>query len=170
MNTIELVNALKNNNVTKKHFKGVFPCDKLPQQVKKPACIIANTDPSYKSGTHWVAFYFPRKGPAEFYDSFGNYPFNIFFQAFLLRNAKSFINNRKRLQSPFSSTCGHYCCVYLYSRCKGKELWSFLKQFSSLNLKGNDAKIMDLYRKVYKRNSQRGGVYCNQICKAEIKI
>lgn len=170
MNTIELVHALRNNATTKKFFKGVFPCDHLPRIIRKPACVIANTDPANKRGTHWVAFYFPSKGPAEYFDSFGNYPSNKFFRRFLHANSKLFVNNKKRLQSAFSSTCGHYCSVFLYSRCKGKSLKRFLRRFSLKEFGENDDKIINLYQQLFLMgSSQSGGVYCNQNCKAQVE-
>ncbi len=48
-----------NDPVTSKMFCGVFPSNKLPQTVIKYPCrFVANTNPSDKPGTHWVAFYF----------------------------------------------------------------------------------------------------------------
>lgn len=164
MNTIEIAHLLKSHHITNKFFKGVFPCNQLPRKIKKPACIIANTDPAHKSGTHWVAFYFPRKGPAEYFDSYGKYPNNSFFQKFLLTNSNMFVCNKQRLQGTLSQVCGHYCCVYLYFRCKGQSLKKFLKQFSLKNYELNDKEIMNLYCKIYLKN---GGIYCNQSCTKE---
>ena len=47
--------------------------------------MVANTDPSSKPGTHWVAFYFPSKGKGEFFDSYGHPPiyYNNSFKNFL---------------------------------------------------------------------------------------
>ena len=70
MNTIEL------NDILKKHidnFIGVFPSDKIPKiPRRRPVSLICNTDPSSKSGKHWVAFYFPNddSAPIEFFDSY----------------------------------------------------------------------------------------------------
>ena len=38
---------------------------------KNPAIIIANTDPSAKSGSHWILFYFDNNGNVEYFDSLG---------------------------------------------------------------------------------------------------
>lgn len=176
MNTVELVRSFRGNDVTKKNFQGVFPCNHLPEKVFKPAFIVANTDPSNKPGTHWVAFYFPKKGPAEYFDSFGRRPYNRYFLRFLQRNSSSFISNTKRLQGDQSVTCGHYCCVYIYQRCKGKPMRDFLKRFSpTANFDINDGKIVNMYshyyaRQINSRPSQYGGLFvCNQICKPRKK-
>jgi hypothetical protein len=39
-----------------------------------PACLVVNTDPSYKEGEHWLGMYFDRYKKCYFFDSFGNMP------------------------------------------------------------------------------------------------
>lgn len=177
MNTIDLVKCLNNSPTTKHYFKGVFPCNHLPVKILKPGFVIANTDVASKSGTHWVSFYFPKKGPAEYFDSFGVSPvFNKHFLKFLQQNCSSYITNTKRLQGDFSTTCGHYCCVYSYYRCNGKHMKDFVKKFSKKNFNMNDNKIINMYMKCFDSNFkkktkfQHGGVIiCNQTCKSKIK-
>lgn len=186
MNTFDLVRSLRGNDVTEKKFRGVFPCNHLPEKILKPAFIVANTDPSNKPGTHWVAFYFPKKGPAEYFDSFGRRPYNKHFLRFLQRNSTSFISNTKQLQGDQSVTCGHYCCVYIYQRCKGKPMKEFLRRFSKNNFDINDNKIVNMYSRYYadnnnnndgddvkrtrSRSPQFGGLFvCNQTCQPRKK-
>ena len=39
-------------------FMGVFSSDTLPTNIKKrPAIIVANTDPSDRGGEHWICIY-----------------------------------------------------------------------------------------------------------------
>ena len=67
MNTIQIVHALEQDPITSNKFCGVFPCDKLPETIDKYPCgFVANTDPSGKPGTHWVAFYFPSEQKENF--------------------------------------------------------------------------------------------------------
>ena len=50
----------------------MFARDELPLIVDKiPAIIIANTDPSTKSESHWILFYFDNNGNVEYFDSLG---------------------------------------------------------------------------------------------------
>ena len=58
MNTKQLWNALCLNAVTNKYFDGIYSSDTLKEIVDKPNLIICNTDPSNKSGEHWVLFFF----------------------------------------------------------------------------------------------------------------
>lgn len=91
----------------------------------------------------------------EYFSSYGDYPKNKYFLKFLNNNSSSFVTNTHRLQSDFSSTCGQYCCVYLYYRSKGKSLKYFLNLFSKSDYEFNDRKIMRLYKKHF--GKQYGG-------------
>lgn len=172
MNTDEIFNILNANNKTKKHFKGVFPSDCLPiKKLKKPAFVVANTDDRYSPGQHWVSFWFPKNvkngdnSIGYYFDSFGTEPVNKHFLKFLKTNCKKFISNTQQLQGNFSSTCGHWCCMYYYYTCRGRSLKEFLKMFSKKNLDLNDKKVVHLYMKHLinqpksktKVNTQKGG-------------
>ena len=52
---------------------GVFARDELPDLMheRRPWCLILNTDPKDKPGTHWLALYAAIAGPIELFDSFG---------------------------------------------------------------------------------------------------
>ena len=139
MDTMQIKNVMKNNFRTKNYFKGVFPSDKLPKtKMHKPSCIIVNTDPSSKPGTHWVAIYFPKTGNAEYFDSFGMQPKIKSILKFISFNSKKYTFNRTQLQNVFSIVCGNYCCEYLLHRCMGKSKSSFLKNYKVTNTLFND--------------------------------
>lgn len=150
MNTIEIARDLSENIETRKQFKGVFPSDCLPKhKLRKPAFVVANTDKANQPGTHWVAFYFPKIGKGEYFDSFGHGPINIDFIKFLLRNSSSYIYNKQQLQGDSSNYCGQFCCIYLHYKCVGKTLKQFIKLFSATKFKFNDNKVINLYHSVY---------------------
>lgn len=161
------VDMIKNKDI-KKYFRGVFPSDKLPKTFKKPALLIANTDPSTKRGSHWIAFFIPKTGQPEYFDSLGQTPEKKEFIDFLKRHGAKFVHNKKRLQGSFSTTCGNYCGVYLYFKSKKASFKQFLKLFSSTNFHLNDEKILKLYKKIFKNKEkvQIGGnqIICNQTC------
>ena len=61
LNTLQLTLALSKYLQTANQFVGVFARDELPLIIDKyPAIIITNTDPSTKSGSHWILFYFDK--------------------------------------------------------------------------------------------------------------
>lgn len=108
---------------------GVYPGDMLPTEDAKPGFYIANTDPHFKAGEHWVAFYIPsdkRKNPMEYWDSYGFQPpeiFNPFLEVPYLRNTKF-------IQHPLSSTCGQYCIYYVLKRYQGYSMENIVGKFS----------------------------------------
>ena len=60
------------NSVTKTCFNGVYPRDILKSIKETPRMIIVNTDPSTKTGKHWILLYFSQRWRAEIFDSLGN--------------------------------------------------------------------------------------------------
>lgn len=172
MNSLEILKALKKNKKLSKFFTGVYPCNHLPKNIRTPAFIVANTDPSHKRGTHWIAIYISKSGATEIFNSFGALqPIQDEFRAFLKKNSKNgyTVTNTKRLQSDFSLTCGNYCCMYLYSKACCKDMKYFLGKFSNHSFKDNDTKIMNMYYKYFPVSTQNdteqmGGLICNQTC------
>lgn len=190
MDSLQILRNLRKN--VNNAFYGVFPSDRLPQHViDRPAYIVANTDPAHKSGTHWVAFYIPKRGNIEYFDSFGKRPEDKNFLKFIRNNKaknKCFKHNSKCLQSDYSSLCGHYCCVYLIHRKNGRSLKHFLSNFQRKNRDMNDQIIARMYKNIFvkektnvkrrKRERQTGGqskkiikcpsIICNQICRSRL--
>ena len=66
LNTFQLTAALQKNPITKKCFDGVYPRDILNSIKKTPQMIIVNTDPSTKSGKHWILLYVDARGVPKF--------------------------------------------------------------------------------------------------------
>lgn len=168
MNTIDIANCLK--EIARNKFEyGVYANDRLPLKLKKPAIIVANTDPSYKPGTHWIAFYLPKRGIGEYFDSYGRTPIDKNFVRFLKLHCKKFKFNNKQLQSDLSTLCGNYCCVYLYYKTKNMSMDKFLKKFKKDNHVLNDKKVKRMFKKHFKKKTQVGSggekLECNQSCK-----
>ena len=96
-------------------FGGVFPSNQLPAHRMEPVCYIFNSDPSYKSGEHWLAYY-QKDGDCDFFDSYGlpieNYP-PIF--SWLTRAPFNVNRLTRRIQGP-SALCGAYCYYFLKER------------------------------------------------------
>jgi len=85
-------------------FQGVFARDRVPDRKK---CLIFNTDPSTKPGSHWVAIY-----DNLYFDSYGQ---------------KSPFSGHKQVifdpvQSPGSSCCGQHALYFLHQTSRGLPL------------------------------------------------
>ena len=122
LNTLQLTLALRKHAQTARQFVGMFARDKLSLIIDEiPAIIIANTDPSTRSGIHWILFYFDNK--EMFFDSLGKTlsHYHKDFLKFMKSNCNYYsrvVNNRIK---PVNTTlCGYYCLYYAYSRCVKK--------------------------------------------------
>ena len=112
MNTEQLWFLCKNIPDLRDKFLGVFPSDKLPhrKKFKEKKFYIANIDPSYKDGSHWVTVIFtPGKEKDIYFDSYGLPPHEIF-----TKNMKdNYAFNKIQLQHPLSTACGQWCIFFL---------------------------------------------------------
>jgi hypothetical protein len=164
MNTSQIKYALEQDPFTRKIFYGVFPSDKLPQTLEKYPCgFVANTDPSSKPGTHWVAFYFPLEGKGEFFDSYGRSPqYYKEFKKFSERHSWKY--NERKLQSDWSDVCGQYCIFYLAHKARGYTMSKIVQLFSN-NTMLNDAKVSHFVRTHFKTMFKQPFVGLIQCCK-----
>ena len=165
MNTVQIKRALESNPYTKKIFCGVFPADQLPKTTDTFPCgFVANTDPSTEPGTHWVAFYFPSREKAEFFDSYGRPPEYYGFKRYDMETW----NNRK-LQSSWSEVCGQYCIFYLYHKGCGYSMSKIVNLFTGNTLL-NDCKVACYVKKHFNVTIDKQPVCgLNQCCKALFK-
>lgn len=97
------------------HFIGVFPIDKLPTKIKKKQFFVANIDPSYKQGSHWIAFIRLNNCECEIFDSLG---VNIKYlqDYFNFTHKLTFIYNSSPVQSFMSKLCGKFVITFLIER------------------------------------------------------
>ena len=126
-------------NKAKNAFLGVFPRDKIPSTLptQRPVLFIANTDISSGPGKHWVAFFYPKSGRPEFFDSAGRKPSDYGFHG-------HFKHKRRRLQAHDSNVCGQFSIYYLFQRLNGKNPIEIYKHFGR-NLDNNDAYVRKYY-------------------------
>jgi hypothetical protein len=120
---------------------------------KKPLLLICNTDPAWLPGKHWVGFYFPKNGEAEFFDSFGHSPdfYNQDFESFLMNNSQNgcYFTNTCQLQRNGSNVCGLYCILYVLSKYKNESYKSFVEEFNPLNRQQNDMKCVEKIQSLF---------------------
>ena len=123
MNTNQINHILSTNPVTKKFFNGVFPKDYLKLIEEKPKLIICNTDESYRSGKHWVLFFFDSE-KVDFFDSLGENPskYGSEFIKFMEKYSEVCNFSPIRLQPLNTDLCGHYCIYFAHKCCQGYDM------------------------------------------------
>ena len=137
------------NSILSKHFSGsginflgVFPCDKIPSQrtieIFSPCCYIANTEPNFKPGEHWVAIFHPNSHSLEFFDSYGSYPTDCGFHFHKFMNIQY---NNIHLQSLTSEVCGQYSIYFLHQRSLGIPMPAIASSLKSLSHSKSDALV-----------------------------
>lgn len=137
------------------YFEGVYAADTLPRRLhRRPALLIANTDPIEKPGQHWCGFLIGSDGEGEFFDSYGMPPIVPNHKKFMSRVCKKWIYNHKSLQAIDSNVCGQYCVLYLAHRAHGYSLHSFLKKLFTNDAEKNDQVVRKLFKRMFGHNRQ----------------
>lgn len=146
-----------------KLFKGVFPCDQLPEigESDLPYGLIVNTDPASKPGEHWIAMFVNENNHAEIFDSFGKPPTNKFIIEFIENNTNSSCYNIVRIQHDLSEKCGQFAIGYIKSRLNKFSSEEFISLFNQGDLLEND-QLIDIFNSNCK--SYKNG-FTNASCK-----
>ena len=114
------------------NFLGVFAVDELWRIAGDyEGVFIFNTDPSYKTGQHWIAICISEKCLLYFdpLAAFENTTTEI--QTLVKRIGKSFIYNNLWVQSYDSSNCGFHCLVFCFIMSKRPSLKTYTKYLKS---------------------------------------
>ena len=122
LNTFQLTAALEKNPITKKCFDGVYPRDILKSFKKTPRMIIVNTDPSTKSGKHWILLYFDAQGRAKIFDSLGNdvASYHSSIKKFIQRHSTHYMHAvHDRIQPKGTALCGIIVSIMLVLDMRG---------------------------------------------------
>ncbi len=144
MDMKQICAALEMDRATKLLSRFVGPCNRLPKVIARPACIVVNTDPSHKPGTHWLAIFFGNNGIGEFFNSFGNQPART-FENYLTKHSRTSYYNPVPLQHPLTSICGQYCIYYLVKRARGVPVDEIVSTFDPTDRAANDERLLDWF-------------------------
>jgi hypothetical protein len=106
--------------------------------------LIVNTGTCHRGESHCVAFHFPLVGSAECFDSLGNAPetYHRRFANVLIVNGPEYYYCSSQIQPNDTDTCGLYCLYYFKRRHRGMELPDIVKDFSTVDLRVNEDKIL----------------------------
>lgn len=153
MNTLQLEHFLKDNRYTKPYFIGVYPADQLPQKLPndKTTAFVMNTDPSGRSGRHWLAVIVSRRA-IEVFDTGGenSIKLNKYLKKFIHKNPRPrLLYNKYPVQGPSSDVCGEYAALFLLSRMQKISYKRFLSEFSASHLVYNDLKTFYYFLKKF---------------------
>lgn len=149
-----LEEVLSKDPFTTSWFQGFSNPDLCIQKIflsksKKPELFVLNTDNSQGPGIHWcIAIFFPPSN-CEFFDPFGFHPKHYGFEHILQDRAFFVRWNNFRVQSFFSSSCGHHCLYYALKRARGCSYQEIMKEFSTFNFRANDRVVFKYLKENY---------------------
>lgn len=167
--TSQIARALGSDPCVSRCFIGVFPCDKLPVRVEYPCALVANTDESDEKGEHWVAYFFDSNLSADYFDSYGNPPYNNYLLKFLTDNCKQYNCNNIQLQGFGSEVCGQYCISFLAHRARGVSMDVFAENYRGQGPGDKDNSMAATINRNFNiapehQTGGRRGVICEQCC------
>lgn len=151
MNTQELVSIFEN----RKGFLGVFSSDQIKtvQLTNNPQCMIINLDPSHLPGSHWVAVCLHKTKTGErvieYFDSYGTS-----LPGFKTPEGWKLRYSRTSLQSPWSTSCGHYCVYFTDHRLLSINFETILHM---LTKEGDSDSLVEKYVEANYGNLLRSG-------------
>ena len=97
---------------------GVYPADQLPRTIPyRPLLYIANTDPHFRPGRHWVVIYFGEEH-IEYFGPLGKEPNKIIEDYLTLMRPNGYLRNVKKVQGARNVNCGQFCFYYAYYKSR----------------------------------------------------
>ena len=109
----------------------------------KQALFIYNLEPSYMSGSHWVATYV-KNGIINYFDSFGMPPFQEIVDHAKRKNM-TLLHQNNQIQNINTTTCGYFCLYFLNEMSKGRSYYDSMKVFNIHNTMKNEK----IHRKLF---------------------
>ena len=108
------------------------------------ALFIYNLEPSYMSGSHWVATYV-KNGIINYFDSFGMPPFQEIVNHAKRKNL-TLLHQSDQIQNLLTTTCGYFCLYFLNEMKNGLSYYNLLKVFNSHNTMENEKYIENYFK------------------------
>lgn len=132
-------------------FKGVYSCDNVIRLKKRGECMIINFDRQNEPGSHFIAVFCENKFCISYFDSLNlkDIPKEIHDYIMSYSNVH---DSSKDFQNIFSTSCGFYCMLFLYSKSISSSYWNNVaKQLLKTNNFQNDKICIDLLCKTIKK-------------------
>ena len=109
-------------------INNVLSRDRQVSHNHKLALFIYNLEPSYMSGSHWIATYV-KDNVINYFDSFGMAPFQEMVDHAKKKNL-TLLHQNQQIQNLYTSTCGFFCLYFLNEMHKGVDYFDLLQVFS----------------------------------------
>ena len=107
MSNYDLLDWCKYLNIP---INNVLSREELSPHNHKQALFIYNLEPSYMSGSHWVATYV-KNGIINYFDSFGMPPFQEIVNHAKKKNM-TLLHQSDQIQNLLTTTCGYFCLYF----------------------------------------------------------
>ena len=120
MNSKQLYDLLLGYQVT------ICTADQL--KIQRGRFFISNTDTSQGPGEHWVTFYFPKRGPFEFFDSLGHMTED--YGVGLEKILKEIPQKRWSITAIYIQCVRSILRLLCYKRHQGKTMKDIVKEFN----------------------------------------
>ena len=125
---------------------GVLSREQTVPHNHKMALFIYNLEPSYMSGSHWVATHV-KSGKINYFDSFGLPPFQEIVNHAKKKNL-TLIHQNNQIQALNTTTCGYFCLYFLNEMNKGSSYFDLLQVFDVHDTMKNERFIERYFEKI----------------------
>ena len=140
---IDLINWCEYLNIP---INSVLSRDETIPHGHKQSLFIYNLEPSYMSGSHWVATYVKDK-VINYFDSFGMPPFQEIVNHAKKKNL-TLLHQNNQIQSINSTTCGYFCLFFLNEMNKGNSYYDLIDVFNINNPLYNETFIEQYFKNI----------------------
>lgn len=130
-----------------KGYVGAFPKDNLPKlnlNINTTKYIVINTDPSYKSGEHWLGLVFT-KNECLYFDSYGLEILDRHILNYIKKSGYNVYKYSEKCVQPWhSNQCAYYVICFIISMYHGESYEKFISHFK--NIRTNDYTIISMLK------------------------
>jgi len=140
-------NSQQIDHIIRRHvrqFHCIYSIDNLSRH-DGPKLFVANTNPTYRPGEHWIGISVDDRGNGQYFDSFGR-ALSKRFKDYMNKHCRSWTYNRTQFQSAASELCGHYCIVWCLLNSRKIDLCNLL---SSSDTGLNDSIIHSIVSRMH---------------------